>query len=110
MIRAGDLDTRIRIERRSANQDAAGEPELTWELVEERWAALERTPGSEVWASAQRNGRVPTVFRIRYLPDVRSEMRVVVDDRVFDIKSVVRPRGRSSDLLLVTDELVEQSA
>jgi head-tail adaptor len=107
-IRAGELDTRVRIEQRSTTQDAAGEPATTWTLVAERWASLERTPGSEVWASAQRNGRVPTVFRLRYLAGVLPSMRVVVGDtQVFDIKSVVRPSGRASDMLLVTDQIVE---
>jgi SPP1 family predicted phage head-tail adaptor len=106
-IRAGDLDTRVRIERRSTVQDAAGEPALAWELVAERWGSIERTPGSEVWASAQRSGRVPTVFRLRYLADVVPAMRVVVGARVYDIGSVVRPSGRAADMLLVTDELVE---
>ena len=106
-IRAGELDTRITIEQRSTTQDAAGEPAVEWDEFAERWASIERTPGSEVWASAQRGGRVPTVFRLRYLAGVLPEMRVVAQGRVFDIKSVVRPRGRASEMLLVTEELVE---
>jgi head-tail adaptor len=106
-IRAGELRHRIRIEQRSAAQDAAGEPELAWALVAERWASLERTPGSEVWASAQRNGRVPVVFRLRHLAGVVPAMRVVHAGRVFDIRSVVSPRGVADELLLVTDEIVE---
>lgn len=110
MIRAGELDTRIRIEQRSTIQDATGEPDTTWDLFAERWASIERTPGSEVWASAQRGGRVPTVFRLRFLAGVLPAMRVVAQDRVYDIRSVVRPSGRSADMLLVTDELVEANA
>lgn len=107
-IRAGELDTRIRIEQRSTAQDAAGEPAAAWTEVATRWASIERTPGSEVWASAQRNGRVPTVFRLRYLAGVVPSMRVVLGEtRVYDIRSVVRPSGRAPDMLLVTDELVE---
>jgi SPP1 family predicted phage head-tail adaptor len=109
-IRAGELDTRVRIEQRSTTQDPAGEPATTWTLVAERWASLERTPGSEVWASAQRNGRVPTVFRLRYLADVLPSMRVVQGSHVYDIRSVVRPSGRAAEMLLVTDEIVGASA
>lgn len=106
-IRAGELDTRIRIEQRSTTQDAAGEPLVEWDQVAEVWASLARTPGSEVWASAQRAGRVPTVFRLRYLAGVLPEMRVVAQERVYDIKSVVREGGRSAEMLLVCEELVE---
>jgi SPP1 family predicted phage head-tail adaptor len=106
-IRAGELDTRISIEVRSTTQDAAGEPAVEWQPFAQRWASIERTPGSEVWASAQRSGRVPTVFRLRYLDGVKPAMRVVVGTSVYDIKSVVRPSGRAPDMLLVTEELVE---
>jgi head-tail adaptor len=107
-LRAGELDTRIRIEERAVSQDAAGEPDPEWVLVAERWASIARTPGSEIWSSAQRVGRVPTVFRLRYLAGIAPSMRVVLGQQVFDIKSVVRPSGRSSEMLLVTDELVEE--
>lgn len=106
-MRAGSLDTRISIQRRVATQDTAGEPALAWETVAERWASLERTPGREIWNSAQRAGRVPTVFRLRYLAGVTPDMRVVAQGRVFDIKSVVRPSGRAAELSLVCDEIVE---
>lgn len=106
-IRAGELDTRIRIEQRLTTQDAAGEPSIEWEEFAERWASIARTPGSEVWASAQRGGRVPTVFRLRYLAGVLPEMRVVAQERVYEIRSVVRESGRASELLLVTEEIVE---
>lgn len=106
-IRAGELDTRISIEARSTTQDATGEPDTTWDVFAERWASIERTPGSELWGSAQRNGRVPTIFRLRCLAGVMPAMRVVAQGRVFDVKSVVRPSGRSGEMLLVTDELVE---
>ncbi len=109
-IRAGELDTRITIEERAATQDAAGEPATTWDTFADRWASIERTPGSEVWASAQRSGRVPTVFRLRYLEGVKPAMRVVLGTSVFDIRSVVRPSGRAPDMLLVCEERVEESA
>jgi SPP1 family predicted phage head-tail adaptor len=107
-IRAGDLRHRIRIDQRSTARDEAGGQSLVWTEVATIWAALERTPGSEVWASAQRQGRVPVVFRCRYRAGVTSSMRVVFDDLAHDIRSVVDPSGKRAEMLLVTDEHVEE--
>jgi SPP1 family predicted phage head-tail adaptor len=106
-IRAGELRHRIELQERATTQDAAGEPASTWETFAQVWAALERTPGSEVWASAQRNARVPTVFRIRHVDGARPDMRVVLGARVYDVKSVVDPTGRGAEMQLVCDEIVE---
>lgn len=106
MIRAGELDTRIRIEKPSTAQDDHGQPLAKWSTVAEVWASVARTPGSEVWASAQRNARVPTVFRLRARGDVSPEMRVIHGSRVLDIRSVVAPSARSDEMLLVCEERV----
>ncbi len=108
-IRAGELDTRIAIQQRVATQDAAGEEALHWEPFAERWASIARTPGTEIWASASQHGRVPTVFRLRYLAGVMPAMRVVAQGHVYNIRSVVRPGGRSDELLLVSEEIVEET-
>lgn len=110
MVRAGDMKHRIKIQQRSTTQDAAGEPANTWTLFAERWAAIERTPGNETWASAQRSGRVPTVFRLRYLAGVTPAMRVVFGGKVLNVLSAVDQAGRKEELLITAEELVEVSA
>lgn len=109
MIRIGDMRHRVRIEQRSTAQDASGEALLSWILVKEVYAALQATPGSEVWASAQRSGRVPTIFRIRYLSTVVPEMRLTWNGKVFDIKSAVDQGGRKEEMILTTEELVGEA-
>lgn len=108
MARIGDLDKRVRIEKRSRTQDASGAQVDTWETVAECWAGIAQAPGSEVFASAQRSGTVPTVFRLRARDDVRPAMRLIWADRTFDITSVVLQRRITGDMMITANELVEE--
>jgi SPP1 family predicted phage head-tail adaptor len=115
MTAAGPMRHQVRIEKRSTTQDSAGEQLLTWSAVVTRRAALERTPGAEVFAAAGRNARVPTVFRMRYESLVyaaltAAETRLVFDGKPFDIVSVVDRDGLKVDMFVATQEHVEESA
>jgi SPP1 family predicted phage head-tail adaptor len=98
---------RVTIQQRSAVRDAAGGVRDAWEDVATRWASLDRATGSEVWASAQRSGRVPVVLRLRYLSGVLPGMRLLYDERPHNILSAVDQAGRREELIITAEELVE---
>ncbi len=110
-INAGEMRHVVRIERRSSTPDASGEPVLSWVLFAQRRAALDRTPGREVWASSERQGRVPTVFRLRYLADVVPSMRLIHvrdgTEKVFNVVSAIDPDGLRVALVITAEELVQ---
>lgn len=106
-MRAGPMRHRVTIQRRSTTLDAAGGVLDVWEDVATRWASMDRANGSEVWASAQRSGRVPAVFRLRYLSGVVPAMRLVFDGRVYNILSAVDQSGLREELTVSAEELVE---
>lgn len=110
MMRAGDMRHQVTIEQRSTTQDAAGEPSLTWSTYVTRRAAVDRAAGREVWASAQRQGRVPVVFRLRYLSGVTPAMRIVWGGRVHNILSAVDQGGLGEELIITAEELVGDEA
>ncbi len=110
MMRAGDMRHVVTLEIRSQQLDSAGQPVDVWLFFAERRAALERAPGREVWASAQRSGRVPTVFRLRYLDGVTPAMRLLHAGKVFDILSAIDQAGRGEELLITAEEHVEEAA
>lgn len=100
----------VRIDRRSTTQDAVGEPLLSWvPFTPLLRAAIERTPGREIWASSERQGRVPTVFRLRWRDGVLPAMRLVSGDRVFNIVSAIDPDGMRAELVITAEELVEET-
>lgn len=109
MVNAGRMRHLVRIEKRTSVQDATGEPELVWEILAERRAELVASTGREVFSQG-REGRVPTLFRMRFLDGVLPQMRLLYDERVFNILSAVDPDGRGAELLVTTEELVGEDA
>lgn len=104
----------VELQVRTTVQDGAGEPSNTWNLFAKRRAAIQRTPGEEVFASAQRGARVPVIIRIRWLAGVTNAMRLIfrcaccADRGVHDVK-VTDPTGLREELLITAEEHVEQS-
>lgn len=100
---------RVTIQQRSTGTDAAGGVLNTWTTFAERWAAIERTSGSEVWASAQKSARVPTVFWLRYLAGVEPKMRLLCGGSVYEILSAVDQAGMKSELVITAEEFVGEA-
>jgi SPP1 family predicted phage head-tail adaptor len=100
---------RVTIQQRSTGTDAAGGVLNAWENVATRCASIDRASGSELWGSAQRSARVPTVFRLRYLAGVVPSMRLLFDGRVYNILSAVDQEGRKAELVITAEELVEEA-
>jgi head-tail adaptor len=113
MIRAGPMRHVMRVEKRSTTRDSAGEPLHTWTTLIERMCAIERAPGSEVWASVGKNSRVPAVFRMRYSADIiksvgDSDVRVVVNEKLYDISSAFDPDGLKHEMIVTAIEKVQE--
>lgn len=105
MVRAGAMRHVATIQQRSTEQDASGEPLNTWTTFAVRRCAIERTPGAEVFASAQRGGRVPVVVRMRYLAGVTPAMRLVLGGKVHNILSAPDQAGLKEELIITAEEI-----
>lgn len=116
MVRAGDMRHRVRLEVQATQQDAAGQPVIIWNIFAERRAAIDRTPGREVFASAQRAARVPVILRLRWLEGVTEGMRLVftcgccADRGPHDVKSAIDQAGLREELLVTAEEHPEEAA
>lgn len=108
-MRPGPMRHRVLLQQRVTGVDAAGGALNTWEKFAIRWASMDRAAGSEVWNSAQRSGRVPAVFRLRYLEGVTPAMRLVFDGRTYNILSVVDQEGIRTELVITAEELVGEA-
>jgi SPP1 family predicted phage head-tail adaptor len=107
MMRAGSMRHQIQLQTRSTTQDAVGEPANTWTDFAVVRASIDRTPGREVFSSAERNARVPTVFRIRYIAGVLPSMRILFGGKVYNITSAIDQTGIKEELMISAEELVE---
>jgi head-tail adaptor len=108
-INAGAMREQVQLQQRATQQDAAGEPQLTWNVFATVRAEVVRTTGREIYGAAERNSRVPTMWKLRYFDGALSQMRLVdlKTTRVYDIISAIDPTGRREELLVASMEIVE---
>ncbi len=109
MIQAGAMRHSVRLEQRSTSVDAAGEQVNTWAEFATRRCSVMRAPGGEVFASAQRNERVPVTLELRWLDGVTGAMRAVFAGKIHDVASVVDPDGLGERLVLTLIEHQESA-
>lgn len=88
-LSAGDLRSRIRIERPVADTSLDGAGSGSWELVAEVWAEVQDMLPSRSYGERLTDGinlaSRPTRVRMRYRTDVTPDMRFVVGARILQI-------------------------
>ena len=69
-----------------------------WETVFTCWCGVEPLSGREFWEAAAINRENEVRFTIRYRKDVSAEMRIRLDDIVYDITSILDKNNRHEAL------------
>lgn len=95
-MRAGQLDRRITIQRKSLTQSGSGEEVVTWTDVATVWAQKIENRGDERFAAKQYVGHAIRTFRFRWsstVSEISTQHRILFDGRAFDITDV-REIGR----------------
>lgn len=92
----GDLRQRVTIETFARVPDGGGGANGSWTTVADVWAALLPAGGGEAFNHDRVAGRQAFTVWMRHRDGVRPEMRLRLENRVFDIRSVadVEERGR----------------
>ena len=70
-MRAGQLDQRIALQRKTDNLSSSGTPVESWSTLVERWAAVDPVVGDERSAAEQWIAREQVKFTIRWSTEVR---------------------------------------
>ena len=102
-MKAGRLDRRIALQRKTATQNDYGEEVVTWSTLATVWAEMLPGAGRESFTAQQFAGFINATFRVRWstvsagLTDID---RISFDGRVFNITEV-REIGRREGLELV---------
>jgi len=98
MLRAGEINRRVRIERRIQGQDGTGQPIDTWELVGFLWAGIANETGLGAIRSSLQGNVPASIARYSFLVrfeaamslGVDASMRIVHDGLMFEIKGLTR--------------------
>lgn len=110
---ASKLDTRIRIERRAVTRDPQyGAEEVNWTQFACVWAEVKDILPSraERMADQIQIARRPARIRIRYLPGITPDMRVIIANRIHQIIAGPSMLGRREAIELMVEELSNEGA
>lgn len=106
----GRLDRRIEIQEPAITRDSFGGETVAWVNFATVWAEYTQTAADERFQNeanrelATRRAR----FRIRHRPGIDERMRVVYDERAFNIKGI-QPWGRNDNVILFCEAPVDGS-
>lgn len=105
-MKIGRLRHRIVIEESIAGRDSFGAEVSEWSQFAKVWADVSPVSGREFIAFKQINAEITTKVTIRYTAGVTTEMRVLFDNRIFEITSIINPEEKNVSLLLMCKEVV----
>ena len=78
-----------------------------WTTVARPWARIQPVSGREFYEASQSQSEVTHKIDIRYRPGVRTDMRLRLGSRTFEIISAIDWEERHETLLIMAKELVE---
>ena len=90
----GSMRHRVHIQRRTTSQDDFGGFDQNWQTEAERWGELSPLSGREFWNAQQVQSNVTHRVRLRYFEGLSTQHRLRIDDRDFEVSSVVNLDGR----------------
>lgn len=101
MINAGELDTRITIERKVYGpKNTVGVSSVSWVVHASVWAKRKDLRGKESLLAGAHTAMYQTEYLIRYMVGLDETMRIVDDGVTYDIQNITRV-GRKEGLLLL---------
>lgn len=96
MIQVGPMRERVTIKAPTEVKARSGEVTLKWDTtVAEVWASVMGLSSRDILQAQQANVILTHRIRIRYLPDVTVQHRIIWRGRTMEIASVVERENRS---------------
>lgn len=87
-MQAGRLNTRVTLQRRTAGQDAAGQPIDSWTDIGPVWADFRVLSGLEAIKADALTSVTKASCRVRYREDLTPDMRAMVAGEAWQIVSI----------------------
>ena len=104
-MRIGKLRHRIEIQRFVTQEDEWGNEFSGWETLAHVWAAVEPLKGEEYYAARQAVAEVSHKVTMRSPGEKITPLdRIVFEDRIFEIESVLDIEERGRELVLMCKE------
>jgi SPP1 family predicted phage head-tail adaptor len=99
---SGKLKEYVTIEKPSTSQDSLGKPNGWVAFASNLPAEVQDQSGRETYLAAQRFvDQVSHVVKIRFLPGINGNMRVLWNGRILQIQAVLQPDGKRIEHRLI---------
>ena len=105
-MKIGNLRKRIAIQAEQQTPDGAGGYDLAWTTLATVWAEISPASGNEVYAAGHLEGHVTHKVTLRWRSDlsITTDMRLVTNNRAFNIRAVLnKDEGNQWAILLVEE-------
>lgn len=105
MIRAGNLNKNVEVQRATYIDNEFGEPVETWGTILTTRAGIKPVTGNEQFMVGLKN-EVSHKIEMRYNPTVvfRPSDRIIYDSKEFDIEYILNYAERNSNLQILAKE------
>ena len=88
-MQIGDLRKRVTIQAETETPDNAGGYVLGWSDVATVWAEIAPTTGAKVFTAQHLEGHVSHHVTLRYYAGITTDMRLLYNSRLFNIRAVL---------------------
>jgi len=93
-MNAGDMDQKIKIQKKSITRADTGEAIETWSDFASVWARVKDFSGREFFAAQAEQSEITTSFLIYHIDGLTYDMRVSYNGDYYDIEQIIRMTRR----------------
>lgn len=103
----GRLNKKITLQKLNSFRNEYGELNNEWQNTKKVWAEIKPLTGKSFFSVRQVNSEVSHSIIIRYIENIQPDMRILYQDRVFDILYIIDFSEKHRMLQLMCKELVK---
>jgi SPP1 family predicted phage head-tail adaptor len=101
----GKLNKRITLQSYQSIKDDEGIVSKQWVNLMTVYASVEPLSGREYWQAAATQSENTVKFLIRYKQNITSDLRLIYNNKSYDVKSVIDPNEAHKELILMCAEV-----
>ena len=104
MINTGQMRERVTIQKPVDRQSPLGEATLEWEEIGTVWASVFNVSAKDYFAAQQAGALVTHRVRVRFLPELTIQCRLIWRGRKMEIASILERESRSMHEVLARED------
>ena len=102
----GKMRHRVEVQRPVYTADTAGQMIETWVKVGDYWADVMPLSGREFLQAEAVEANITTKVRMRYLEGLLVTDRIIYDNRILEINSIINTSERDREIFVLCQETV----